>query len=421
MDEELEALIQQTLASGVSPAQMTGIVFRAAQAKGISPQQLPQMTSLSDADIQNGMSALGNAPQVGANVAGGGGIPTGLIGSEMALEGGLTGGISALRQGANQARNDLGQGIQGFDPFAQAGQGAIGLQAALSGAQGADAQGQAFQDFQSSPGQQSLQQRGEQALTRNSAALGGLGGGNVRRALTEFGIGTAAQDFGNQFNRLGQVAGMGLSATGSQGQMRGQQANIANSLGVNAGNMVFNTGQNLSQGRNQFGRDLSNTLTTGAQNLSGLQNNQGLALANQLGISGDQLAQILASAGANSGNLSSQLGQNLSGVSQTASGQRAGLPGIPGVQQTEGMLSGITDAAAGIGTLMALSDRRLKKDIVQIGKTNGGANIYKWNWIEAAKSLVGNQPSFGVMADEVMYAVTVGADGFKRVDYSRVV
>tara|TARA_R110000851_G_scaffold133381_2_gene268188 strand:- start:1912 stop:2796 length:885 start_codon:yes stop_codon:yes gene_type:complete len=284
----------------------------------------------------------------GSNIGGSAEIPIGITGSEQALAGGLEGGIAALRQGANRGRADVQKGIQAFDPFAQTGTGAAGLQGALSGAMGPQAQAQAFQDFQSSPGQQFLQQRGEQALLRNRGAIGGLGGGNVQKALTEFGIGTAAQDFGNQFNRLGQVAGQGLQAIGSQGQLRGQQANIANQLGQNAGSMIGNTGQLLSQGRMQTGRDLANIISGGTQNLAEIQAGQGQGVSNLLGVSGGNLANLLGGQGTQSGNIAMGLGQGLANVRQTASGQFGGLPIAPGAQNMQGGLQGVGKAISGI-------------------------------------------------------------------------
>lgn len=78
--------------------------------------------------------------------------------------------------------------------------------------------------------------------------------------------------------------------------------------------------------------------------------------------------------------------------------------------------SGLSAAA----TYLALSDKRLKKNIRFMGKTLGGHNLYQWDWKDAA---IG-QPTFGVMAQELLEtlpeAVSVGDDGFYRVDYARV-
>ncbi|GAG37164.1 unnamed protein product, partial [marine sediment metagenome] len=67
----------------------------------------------------------------------------------------------------------------------------------------------AFAALNESPGQQFLRDRAQKNLLRNSAAIGGLGGGNVRSALVQQGIGFAQQDLQNQFSRLGQLAGQG--------------------------------------------------------------------------------------------------------------------------------------------------------------------------------------------------------------------
>lgn len=72
-------------------------------------------------------------------------------------------------------------------------------------------------------------------------------------------------------------------------------------------------------------------------------------------------------------------------------------------------------AAAKIGAAF-ISDRRLKTHIVRIGELKNGLGVYRYN-------LLGNW-EVGVMADEVEKihpeAVHVGADGYKRVDYSKL-
>lgn len=63
------------------------------------------------------------------------------------------------------------------------------------------------------------------------------------------------------------------------------------------------------------------------------------------------------------------------------------------------------------------SDRRLKRNIVQIGKLSNGLNVYSYNY-------VWGESSVGVMADEVEIvnpqAVSVHPSGFKMVDYSLI-
>jgi hypothetical protein len=120
---------------------------------------------------------------------------------------------------------------ENLQPFQQAGQAAIGSQQDLLGLNGVEAQQAAFDVMNQSPGQQFLRDRAQKNLLRNSSAIGGLGGGNVRSALVQQGVGFAQQDLQNQFGRLGQLAGQGQNAANSIGQF-GQQTsgNISNSL-----------------------------------------------------------------------------------------------------------------------------------------------------------------------------------------------
>jgi hypothetical protein len=76
--------------------------------------------------------------------------------------------------------------------------------------------------------------------------------------------------------------------------------------------------------------------------------------------------------------------------------------------------SGIGTAATVAGIAMMMSDRRLKRNIRQIGKTGAGFNIYAWDYVWGA-------PGVGVMADEVPAEwVHRMPSGFDAVDYSMV-
>lgn len=285
---------------------------------------------------------------------------TGLIGSETALQGALEGSLDALQQGNAAARSDINAGITdlnariasgttALEPFISRGGAAFDLQMALSGALGADAQKQAFADFNASPGQEFLQNRGEQAVLRNASALGGLGGSRVMQELQRQGIGFAQQDFSNQFDRLGQLSGMGLNSAGMKANaamtganiaanLTGQMANNSFNTGGAAANYSFNTGQNLASGRTRAGEILAD-----------LNNQQGSGIANIINNSSSNLAQLLAGSGGDSANARMQLAQLLSALGMTQSGQVAGLPGVPGIQQTQGVLGNIGSFAAGLG------------------------------------------------------------------------
>ncbi len=148
---------------------------------------------------------------------------------------------------------DITQG--NLQPFQQAGSNAINEQQNLLGLNGVDAQQTSYDAFNASPGQQFLRDRAQKNLLRNSAAIGGLGGGNVRSALVQQGVGFAQQDFQNQFGRLGQLAGQGQNAANSIGQFG---ANAAN----NISNSLMKSGEARASGIIDRSNNFNNTLNT---------------------------------------------------------------------------------------------------------------------------------------------------------------
>lgn len=339
---------------------------------------------------------------------------TGLMGSEQALQGGASASMDALMQGWEQAQQSLsaspqmasvgpadmsqvnsaiGDGInqatQYLQPYAQTGQKAFDQQAALSGAMGADAQREAYANFNESPGQQYLRSRAEQALLRNSAALGGLGGGRVRQELQRQAIGEASQDFNNSFNRLGSVAQGGLAASGQQAgitsQLRGQQAGIAGNLegqrmgiqgqlqqqnmadtaarqrtladlaartGMNAANIAYNTGTNVAAGRDRAGGRIANAVGGTISALANLTNAQGQGVSDTIGSTAGDLANIISGAGQQQATSQQNLATILANIASGQGSQVASLPGIPGVQETGGILGNVGNFLSGVGTLL---------------------------------------------------------------------
>ncbi len=137
---------------------------------------------------------------------------------------------------AEQRRQfDITQG--NLQPFQQAGQAAIASQQDLLGLNGAEAQQAAYALINQSPGQQFLRDRAQKNLLRNAAAIGGLGGGNVRSALVEQGVGFAQQDIQNQFGRLGQLAGQGQNAANTIGQFGQNMSNNISNMAMQSGNV----------------------------------------------------------------------------------------------------------------------------------------------------------------------------------------
>ena len=145
-----------------------------------------------------------------------------------------------------------------FAPILERGNLAGEQEAAFLGLRGAEAEQEAISGFQESPGQAFLRQRQERALLRNEAALGGLGGGNVRTALQEQAFGIASTQLGERKDRLAQVAARGAGAT-AQGAAIGAgiSGNISR-IGLGAGRDAAATTAALSEAR-----------TSGLKNIAG--------------------------------------------------------------------------------------------------------------------------------------------------------
>ena len=275
------------------------------------------------------------------------GTRTGIIGRVLGkVAQGQQGGIDALQTEANQAQAAANQSNV-----------ALGTPA--------EQQAAAFAAFGESPGQKFLRDRAQKNLLRNQAAIGGLGGGNVRSALVEQGVGFAQQDFQNQFARLGQLAGQGQAATTNVGQ---------------------------------FGQAT-------AGNISNLLQAQGQARAS--GIAGQNAA----------------FQQGLAGIG-SGLGVAFGQTQPP---QTGGTGSAISQGAFNQGanvdfSQFGFSDPSLKDNVEKMYE-QGGFNVYRWDWNELAADLGLIGKGFGVMANEikaVMPEAIIDRAGFMMVNYDMV-
>lgn len=326
--------------------------------------------------------------------------PTGLVGREQALQGALTASLGLLRGGGgssgggstgvnfgeinknrNLAMDQVRGGIKDLQPWMQPGFDANNLQAALSGAMGPDAQAQAYANFQESPGQAWLREQGERSLTRNAAALGGLGGGNVMKELTRYGQGLASQDFNNYFNRLGGIADRGMQASALGANLRGQGVGAATAAGGQSANLrgagiaadasrhsanvaastarardaaqiASTLGILAAQGRTDAGNAIAGNFSNNASALASLINSQGIGMSDIYGTGMGNLSNLLTGMGRDQSTSSSNLAQLIANIRQGSSGQVAGLPGLPGTQYNPGILQGIGNALGGAGTFI---------------------------------------------------------------------
>ena len=261
---------------------------------------------------------------------------TGLTGYEQAMGQGFDAGmegylggkqdaiqmlLNAYRGSVNPVTGERVMGSRDFDiqetnraadamrGYSQGGAEAQQLQAALTGALGPDAQAQAIANFQESPGQKYLREQTERGVLRNAASVGGLGGGNVLKALQANAAGLASQDFQNQFNRLSNVADRGMTASGTmadlfsnlgsrQAQMRNQMgtniAGVAERYGQRAGDLGFNTGTLLGANRQRVGDRIADNIAATSGAVAGQQG--GDLLATLLGGDASSLVNLITAA-----------------------------------------------------------------------------------------------------------------------------
>jgi hypothetical protein len=245
----------------------------------------------------------------------------------------LSGGLQSARDETAQTRQNVAgmfaQGQNMLQPYREQGGQASQLQAALSGALGREAQAKAFQDYVSSPGVEFATRMGEQGITRNAAALGGLGGGNVRRELMEFGTGMATQDFGNQFNRLGDLANRGYGAATTGAGLQQSAAGIESNLGQFAANLPMQSASLSAQMRQQTGRDMSGNIGGVTSGLSNLISGGATGVSNAIGQQGNMVGSLYEKAAAGDAQAREQLAGLLQNTNMNAAGQFTGVGTTP--------------------------------------------------------------------------------------------
>ena len=125
---------------------------------------------------------------------------------------------------------------------------------------------------------------GSKALERSQAARGGLLSGAAAKEMAGYSQGLASQEFGNAYNRMASLAGIGQS-----------QVNSDNSLGANYAGNAGNTITGAGNARASGYVGSTNALTSGVQTgLNYYQGNRMLAALNgnrNSGSSGDPLQQ----------------------------------------------------------------------------------------------------------------------------------
>ena len=324
---------------------------------------------------------------------------------------------------------------------------------------GAELRSQGFQQAQ-----QAAQQAFEQAQGRRQQAAQLTG--QLGQAGAQTGIAAAgrAADLGLSAEQLAQRGALeggqlGLSGLQGIGSLLGRQADIGAGLGRD-----FQSAQQLGSGifgdqmaRMQGAAGGMDRLTRGAMGdaLSAFQAGQQGMRAGAAGIAG--LGQQGFDMLRNQIGTLSDLGATGRGIQDRAFGaqyqaatqqadepfmrmQRGfqvlgqAQPFMPGFQsgysvgsqqnQAYQEPSKFSKAANIASTIFSFSDIRLKENVMKISDVQPGVGWYTWTWNDTAKAMGVNDPTEGVIAQELIKvdpsAVLMGEDGYYRVDYSKV-
>lgn len=102
-------------------------------------------------------------------------------------------------------------------PYVQAGGPALQGQQNLIGLGAPGAQQTAIEQIAQGPQFGAMVQQGENAMLQNASATGGLRGGNLQGALSQFRPQLLSELINQQYNRLGGLATMGQNAAAGQG------------------------------------------------------------------------------------------------------------------------------------------------------------------------------------------------------------
>lgn len=250
-----------------------------------------------------------------------------------ALRSGTNAGLSALREAIATGRGDISSardaGIGYITPYMETGESALRREAALSGALGPEAQAEAYANYQYTPGQMFIQDQQERALRRNQSAIGGLGGGNIRKELQRQAAGNAATFMQQEIDNLRSLRGAGQQAatTGAGLEMTAGQslADLARTLGVSELQAMQMLGQNIAGIETATGRDLADVYGGGSQALSALRQRVGELASQTIGGTGTAIAAGQQGLGTNLANLDQETALNIARLAEQLGTSTSGL------------------------------------------------------------------------------------------------
>ena len=162
--------------------------------------------------MEYNMSFVGKA--IGSVV---GGI-TGAKQAGKAAQAGAATQAAAAQAGIDEQRRQFDKLVELMSPYVTAGTESMAAQKALIGLAGPEAEAAAIAKQEQSPIFQSLVQQGESAILQNAAATGGLRGGNVQAALSQFRPQILNSLIEQQYGRLGGFTKLGQASAAGQAE-----------------------------------------------------------------------------------------------------------------------------------------------------------------------------------------------------------
>lgn len=165
--------------------------------------------------------------------------------------------------GINEQRRQFDSLVELMSPYVTAGTGALAEQQAIVGLSGEQEQQDAISGFEQSPLFQSLTQQGESAILQNAAATGGLRGGDIQGALSQYRPQLLNQLVEQQYGRLAGITNVGQASAA-------QQASSGLQTGTNVANLLAQQGAATAGGQIAQGQ-------VGAQGFSNLLGIGGVA------------------------------------------------------------------------------------------------------------------------------------------------
>lgn len=171
------------------------------------------------------------------------GIATAIVGST--IVGGLissdaSGDAAAAQQQSNAAaiaeeRRQFDAIRKLLEPYVNVGTPALAQQRALVGLDGAAAQRAAISAIENSPMFQASVRQGENAILQNASATGGLRGGNIQAALSQFRPQMLQAEIERQYSRLGGLTSLGQQSAAGVGT-------AGSAMGTNVANLLTQSG-----------------------------------------------------------------------------------------------------------------------------------------------------------------------------------